>query len=167
MARQTYGITSTEVGYVYPDILVGSTNQVTDAGLTYMIGLAASEFSGICRRAGIDPATDIAADTDTDLYGNAQKWVLMLLGPMLQAAAHGQVATAEEMESVRIEVRDALAELRAKPQDLGEVPTNTTPRVATSTSALNLDTGSSARNKRRFFDDVRDRTSGDPDIYRN
>ena len=135
----TYGVTSVEVGYRFSDIAVGVDNNVTADGLNYLIGLAADELNGILERVGIDTA-DITAGTI--LYSNCQRLTLTLLGPMLQEAAHGQVATAAELADIREEVRAQLELLKRQPRDLGDVAETVEPRVMTSTSLQDVTTSS-------------------------
>jgi len=167
VAVQVYGVDQTYVQSFLPQVAVDDDAPLTSTRLTQIISAAAAEFNGLARRAGIDPATDIAADTTTDLYANAQRLVFELARPWILSAAHGTIVVAAEVEVIRQRALDTMLAFAARPQALGEVPATATPRFRSSTHALGLDTTEYHRANRRQFDGARGRTSDPDDIYRN
>ena len=167
MAVEVYGV---DADYVqsFMQISVSATSAITDAQLTVIVRRAASKFNGIVHRAGFSPTDDIASDTATDLYSNAAGIVFEVARPFILGKVHGTAVVATDMVALTAEVNVLLRDIRARPQILGEVPAEVSPRVRSSTEALGLNTDDTARDNRRIFDTVTDRSSGGvDDIYRN
>jgi len=154
MAVEVYGTTSTEVQSYWPQLAVGANSPVTSTILTLLIKNAAAELNGVLRRAGIDPA-DVATDTASDHYQNAQAWVAQSAGIAgLYASHHGELPG-----DVDVLVEKIAAKLEAilrDPLRLGyTADSSVSPSTTTSTSHRSLDTTTATARGRRFFDSRR------------
>jgi len=167
VAVEVYGVDADYVQSFMPQISIGTNAPLTTARLTVIVKASAAEFNGLARRAGINPTDEIADDETTDLYANAQRLVFELSRPWIMAAAHGHAVVAADVEVIRQRALVTMQAFAQRPQSLGEVPTDVSPRVRSSTEALGLNTDDTARDNRRMFDTVTDRNGLPNDIYRN
>jgi hypothetical protein len=154
VAVEIYSTTSVEVLSYWPQLSVGANSPVTSTVLTLLIKNAAAQLNGVLRRAGLDPA-DVATDTASDHYQNAQAWVAQKAGiAALYASHHGQLPG--DVEALVERVSEELEAILRDPLRLGyTADTSISPSTTTSTSYRSLTTTTAKARTRRFFDSRR------------
>lgn len=154
MAVEVYATTSTEVLSYWPQLAVGANSPVTSTVLTLLIKNAAAQLNGVLLRAGISPA-DLAADTASNHYQNAQAWVAQKAGISALYASHHGTLPADVEGLVELVAAELEAILR-DPLRLGyTLDSSISPSTTTSTSHRSLTTTAAKARTRRFFDSRR------------
>ena len=147
----TYGVTSTEVGAYLPSISLGtSSDPITSARLTTLIGHGAARLNGVLIGAGLSPAS-LSSDASSVAYLQCQQ---ITIGLCLRHILAGLTMGADIAEAVSLAewAESMLEAISIRPQILGASSSDVTPEVRTSVDLLNLDTSSQALvNKRRYF----------------
>ena len=166
MAIETFGVDATHVASFEPQITVSAAGPVTSARLTVMIKASAARINGMLSFHGISPS-DVASDSASVEYANAQRLITSRVLIDLRAAAYGGVSVASEVASYDDMATAEIAEWRAQPDILGaDVTSDVSPGVYTSTAAHGLDTTDASTRRRRRYDRKVDRTSNINDRHR-
>jgi hypothetical protein len=157
-AIQTFGVVESVVEAHLPMLIIdsGTGTLLTSARLTTLITKSAARVNGLIDGAfGAGTCADIATDTVSVEYMNAQRLVLAALLPDCLRAAHHPPSVSSEITGLIADYAAQLEELISQPaRALGRVTDSTSvSALRDSVRALGLDTTDlTKKRQRRHFD---------------
>lgn len=157
-AIQTFGVVESVVEAHLPMLIIdsGTGTLLTSARLTTLITKAAARVNGLIDGAfGAGTCADIATDTTSVEYMNAQRLVLAALLPDCLRAAHHPPSVGADIQDLIDDFNSQLEELRSQPaRALGRVSdSKSVASLRDSVQGRGLNTSDLTKNRaRRQFD---------------